>query len=141
MRLNSNHKDDSMAGIVSWEQLIFITVVILAVAGSMFSIAWRAQSIRARDRHDQRSMFQQEIVSVHELINIVRNDLDSRLRTIEMSNAGTLVMLKHMDEFKKEVMDRFESLNSTRRHDMEVLNRRLDAVHNAARLITIDKTD
>lgn len=81
-------------------------------------------------------MFEQEIASTHSLISMIQKDLDSRLRAIEMSNAGTLVMLKHIEDFKKEVMERFEAMDRARDKNNEVLNRRLDAIHNAARLFT-----
>lgn len=124
-----------MQGSVDWGQLIFMGGIVLAVATFMFFFAWRTQEIRAKDREGQRSSFQQEISSVHELIKMVQKDLDARLRTIEMSNAGILVVLKHMEEFKKEVMEKFETMNDSLTDDMELLNRRLDDMHNAARMI------
>lgn len=127
-----------MEGIVSWPQLAFLSTVVITVAGFMFVLAWRTQELRAKERHDQRTAFQQEIVSVHELIKMVQRDLDSRLRAIEMSNAGALVVLEHMKEFRSEIVKRFETLERQRHSDMELLHRRLDAVHNAARMITVD---
>lgn len=130
-----------MEGSVNWPQLSFISGVVVLVAGFMFIFAWRTQEIRAKDRSEQRALFQQEIAAVHELVAMVQKDLDSRLRAIEMANAGILVVLKHMEDFKREIMERLESMRDERSEDMELLYRRLDGIYTRERIINVVDPD
>lgn len=106
-----------------------------SVAMSGFLLAWRVQEIRAKERHDTRSLFQQEIVSIHEKIDLIQDSYDVRMKALEASNVGTIVTLEHIEKFQNEVNRRFNDLDTKRQEDMQRIHLRLDAVHNAARLV------
>lgn len=106
-----------MEGAISWAQLSYITGVIVLVSGFMFGFAWKMQELRARD-----------MAEMSEITQMVQKDLDSRLRTIEIANAGTLVVLKHLEDFRKEINERLEAMQDDRSEDMELLYKRLDAM-------------
>lgn len=127
-----------MEGTVTWPQAIWILTVIGAASVAGFLIAWRIQLLRSRDRHDVRAGYEQQIALLQDTIESTRSGLENRINAIELSNAGTFVILKHMEDFQKEVKLQYEQLRKERREDMERIHRRLDAVHNAARLFTTE---
>jgi DNA anti-recombination protein RmuC len=133
-----------MEGTASWSQLNFVVLMVLMVFGFAFALAWRIQEYRSKDRHTERTVYQQEISSLHDKVNLIEDSLqkrleaikdgfENRLRSIEVSNAGTLVILEHVEEFRKEFVKRFEQLQRERQTDMKRINDQLAGIHNKTR--------
>lgn len=112
-----------MSGSASWQQIYFLVGVIVTVGIAGFLASWRIQVYLAQDRK-----------TIDQRVDLLFSGLDSRLKAIEVFNAGTLVVLDHMATFRKEVQDAMDNLRGERKEDMERLHRRLDALHNAARI-------
>src|SRR5262245_57857495 len=119
-----------MEGIATWPQLLFICSVIVGV----FLLAWRIQEVRSKDRHEHRSVFEQNVASLKDYVDIVKaglekqaeareTELQRRLHSLEMANAGTLVVLKHMEDFRAEVSRKFDEMTRKRSEDMANIHR------------------
>ena len=130
-----------MEGNVTWAQAVFFIPILIAAAGSGYLVAWRLQVLRARDRHAVRSGFEQRMMVISEQISDYKDNMDKRISAIEHYNAGTIVVLEHLKEFRDEVKDQYARLVQQREDDMEGLHRRLDALHNTARFERIAVED
>jgi hypothetical protein len=127
-----------MQGAVSWEQITFIVALIVTISIASFIIAWRIQVHLSKERHDMRTSFDQRTHGLDEKIDLTVDSIEKRLTSIEVFNAGTLVVLEHLKEFRDEVKKQYNELRTERKDDMQGLHRRLDALHNTARLIESD---
>jgi hypothetical protein len=114
-----------MSGSASWEQLWAIVGLMAAVAAGAAVASWRVQVYLATQKAAVEARLEHEVTT-----------LEARLGALETFQAGTMVILKHVDEFRLEMRGQYEALRETRRQDMEAIHRRLDAMHNAARLLT-----
>lgn len=130
-----------MEGTVTWPQAIWVLSVMGMALGAGFLAAWRIQILRSRDRHDVVTKFEQKMVVVAEQILEYKTNMEKRISAIEHFNAGTIVVLEHLKEFREEVKDQYQKLVEQREQDMEGLHRRLDALHNTARLERIALED
>lgn len=130
-----------MEGNITWAQAVFLIPILITAAGSGYIVAWRLQVLRARDRHAVRSGFEQRMVVISEQITDYKENIEKRISAIEHFNAGTIVVLEHLKEFRDEVKDQYQKLIDQREQDMEGLHRRLDALHNTARLERIALED
>lgn len=130
-----------MEGNATWPQLLFIITVLTTAATIGFLTAWRLQVLRARDRHAVRSGFEQRMIVISEQITEYKENMEKRISAIEHFNAGTIVVLEHLKEFREEVKRQYQQLVDQREQDMEGLHRRLDALHNTARLERIALED
>lgn len=113
-----------MTGTASWEQLTFLSGIIVAVGIAAFIASWRIQV-----------HFTSERTVAQTRVDLIFTALESRIRAIENFNAGTQIVLEHVEDFRREVQSQYERLRNERREDMEGIHRRLDAVHNLSRLI------
>jgi Na+/phosphate symporter len=116
-----------VTGSASWEQIFLLVGIIVAVGVAAFLASWRIQVYLAEDRR-----------GIEVQINTMKADFETRLKSVEIFNAGTMVVLEHVELFRKEMQEQYKSLRQERKEDMERLHRRLDAMHNAARLINAE---
>lgn len=112
-----------MDGQVTWPQFVWIVTVVSVAMSIGFLAAWRIQVLRTRD----------QLTSV-EQITAIKAAFETRLASIEVFNAGTMVVLEHMKEFREEIKMQFVNLREERKSDMEGIHRRLDFMHNAERM-------
>lgn len=117
-----------MTGSVAWDQIVFLTMLIVSVGTGSFLIAWRIQSHLKEERHATKTSFEQRTQSLDDKIDLIVNAFEKRLSSIEIFNAGTLVVLEHLKEFRDEVKKQYEELKKERKDDMHGLHRRLDAL-------------
>lgn len=115
-----------MEGMAHWSQLTFVSSLLAIVAVAAFLAAWRIQSLRSLDQ-----------VRATEQITAIKSAFETRIASIEIFNAGTMVVLEHMKEFREDIKAQFDTLNSQRSEDMAGIHRRLDALHNSARVAAI----
>lgn len=127
-----------MTGGVSWEQFLFLCGIVATTAIVGFLAAWRIQGLRRDDRHELRSFWEQRSTALQEQIDELNTAFDTRVKAIELANAGTLVVLEHMQHFQDEVTKKFETLREERERDMQGLHKRLDAIFNNTRLQGLD---
>jgi Na+(H+)/acetate symporter ActP len=127
-----------MSGGASWEQIIFIVTLIVTISVASFIVAWRIQVHLAKERHATRTAFDQRTQGLDDKVDLLMGGIEKRLNAIEVFNAGTLVVLEHLKEFRDEVKKQYDELRIERKEDMQGLHRRLDALHNTARLIESD---
>lgn len=127
-----------MSGGVSWEQITFIVVLIVTISVASFIVAWRIQVYLSKERHETRTSFNQRTEGLDDKMDLLVDGIEKRLNSIEVFNAGTLVVLEHLKEFRDEVKRQYNELRQERKDDMQGLHRRLDALHNTARLIEND---
>lgn len=127
-----------MAGGASWEQITFIVTLIVTISVASFIVAWRIQVYLSKERHETRTSFNQRTEGLDDKMDLLIDGIEKRLNSIEVFNAGTLVVLEHLKEFRDEVKRQYNELRQERKDDMQGLHRRLDALHNTARLIESD---
>lgn len=119
-----------MEGAVTWPQITFLTIIILATTGAGYMVAWRINILRSKDRQ-----------AIVEQLNARFDVMNARVTAVEHFNIGTTIVLENMKEFREEVKQEFDRLVEQRQADMEGLHRRLDALHNSARLERIIRED
>lgn len=119
-----------MEGQVTWTQAIWVVTMLSGATFGGFLAAWRIQVLRT---HDQLTAVEQ--------IAAIRAAFETRLSSIEVFNAGTMVVLKHMEEFRAEIKMQFEALRQERKKDMEGIHNRLNFMQNAERLRQIGLGD
>lgn len=115
-----------MQGNASWEQILFLSGVIVAVGVAAFVASWRIQVYLGQHRDE-----------IEKRVDLLIDSLEARIRALENSNAGTLVVLDHVEIFRQEVQQQYQDLRAERQADMEGIHRRLDAMHNVARLMGV----
>lgn len=123
-----------MQGAASWAQITFIIGVAGAAALMGFLFAWRYLLLRSQDRHDLRVAFEQRTTMLDERINDIRDMAEKRISSIENYNAGAMVVLKHLEEFRREVAEQLKELHKQRSSDMQQINTQLNAMKNLERL-------
>lgn len=127
-----------MEGTVTWAQVAWMFTIISFTAIAGFLTAWRIQIMRSRDRHDTRSSFEQRTVLLDQEIEAIKTAFEVRVSAIERFNAGAIVVLENMKQFRAEVDRQFDRLRRERSHDMSGIHRRLDALYNVARGVSVD---
>lgn len=115
-----------MTGAASWEQIWLILGIAGAALAGGYLVAWRISLHLSANR-----------ALIETRVETALNGLELRIRAMENFNAGTVVMLEHMETFREEVHKQYEQLRKERKYDMESIHRRLDAIHNAARLVQV----
>jgi hypothetical protein len=130
-----------MTGPVEWTQIIFIVGLALTGVVVGFLGAWRLLSYLLQQRGEFERQISEKRAAFEVRVNMLEDRMEKRFTAIEVFNAGTMVVLEHMKEFREEIKEQFQSLRDQRGKDMEGLNRRLDALHNAARLERIVHED
>lgn len=112
-----------MDGPALWPQLVWLASLLCGVLVAGFIAAWRIQALRSQDK-----------VTAVEQVAALKAAFETRLASIEVFNAGTMVVLEHLKEFRTDISRQFEELRRQRHTDIEGIHRRLDAMHNSARL-------
>ena len=130
-----------MEGNVTWPQAIFIIGLLSATTLAGFLAAWRMQTLRSKDRYETRQHFEARMTVISDAFISNVDALKARIATIENFNAGTMVVLKHLDEFRIEVKQQYEKLVEQREEDMAELHKRLHAIHNLGRLERINNEE
>lgn len=125
-----------MHGTVSWEQVWALISVLTVVVGAAIVGTWRVVVYLSNARQEVEAKIEEERRSSDSKLEREIGTLEGRIGSLENFQAGTLVVLKHVDEFRVEVRGQYEALREQRRADIESIHRRLDAMHNAARLLT-----
>jgi len=120
-----------MSGPASWEQISAIIAIILAVVAAAGVATWKVQGFIGSEKKVLQERFEKEVTA-----------LEARLAVLERFQAGTEVVLEHIEEFREESREQFKTLREERKSDMAGIHTRLDAVHNDARMaIATTKTD
>jgi hypothetical protein len=123
-----------MSGNAEWSQIIWIVGMILGGVTVGFVGAWRLLRWMNEERKDFEIQITAKRAAFEARLETLEDRIEKRFTAIEVFNAGTMVVLEHMKEFREEVKQQYQQLVEQRGKDMENLNRRLDALHNAARL-------
>lgn len=129
-----------MTGTPSWEQVIWLATLIAAIFSAAFFLAWRIAEIRskdaeraAKDRHELRASFEQKIIALDDRFDLVERSFTTRLTAIETFNAGTVVVLDHMEKFKDEVKEKLDDIQRERRESTNKILQSLTSLHNTTR--------
>lgn len=110
-----------MDGPVVWPQLVWIGGIV--VASAFFGGAGMLWVL---------SRFQQDRSSLSEKIDLIAEQLKARVHAIELQNAGTYVILQHVEKFKEEINKKLDECQSEQRDNMEKINKMIASVHNAS---------
>lgn len=126
-----------MEGTVAWPQAIWIFSAMGGAAALGFLAAWRFWIVRSRDIEK----CEEKVKSLSELLGSkiqgLEHSLESRVTAIEIFNAGTVVTLEHIKNFREEVQTMHERLRSERKTDIEGINLRLDAIFNTVQMVKL----
>lgn len=123
-----------MTGSANWSEIIFIVGLVLAGVAAGFLGAWRLLSYMLQQRSDFERQINEKRAAFEARVALLEDRIEKRFTAIEVFNAGTMVVLEHIKEFKEEIKVQFQTLRDQRHKDIEGINRRLDALHNAARM-------
>lgn len=130
-----------MNGPADWSQIVWIVGMILAGVTVGFLGAWRLLRYMNEERKDFEVQIAAKRAAFEARVETLENRIEKRFTAIEVFNAGTMVVLEHMKEFRDEVKEQYQALAAQRSQDIAGINRRLDALHNAARLERIMTED
>lgn len=119
-----------MDGPVVWPQLAWIAGLVgaSAVFGAILTL-WFSNQTR-QDRHEIRAHYDQHISLLEEKIEHIEDSLIIRVHAIELQNASTMVILKHIDSYKEEINDKLDQIQKDRREDMVKINSMMASLHN-----------
>lgn len=112
-----------MHGPALWEQIWAIVAVIIAVMAAAAFATWRVLGYIAAEKKTLQDKFDKEVTT-----------LEARLAVLERFQAGTEVVLGHIEDFREESREQYKQLRTERKSDMAAIHTRLDAVHNDARM-------
>ena len=112
-----------MVGNATWAELTWIVTLLSSVAIIGFITAWRIQTLRSQDR-----------ITAAGQVSALKAAFETRLQSIEVFNAGTMVVLEHMKEFRTDISRQFDELRQQRHEDITGIHRRLDAMYNIAKI-------
>lgn len=129
-----------MQGAPSWPEITWIVTLIAGVFMAAFVLAWRISEIRskdneraAKDRHDLRAAFEQKVQGLDDRFDLVERSFTTRLTAIETFNAGTVVVLDHMEKFKDEIKKQLDEIQKERRESTNRIMTSLASLHNTTR--------
>lgn len=119
-----------MTGVPTWEQIIWLVTLVCATAAAGFYVAWRVSELRAKDRHDVKKAFEQQVRALEDSIEVQALEFEHRLRLVEDFKTGTMIVLQNIQEFKKDMDLKFETLREKREKDIQGIHDRLDVIFN-----------
>lgn len=119
-----------MTGAPTWDQIIWLTGILSSVGGFCFLLAWKIAELRAKERHDTRSAFEQKLTSLDDKLDTQLDTLTLRLKVVEDFRSHTLAVLESVKEFRTDMDRKLDRLMERREHDMAAIHLRLTALFN-----------